>query len=80
MEHAKNVWNTFFKKNLGNYHDFYGQCEVFSLSDIFETCYNTYDLDSAHFSLAPGLTWIVVLKIANVKLELLTGIDILLIV
>ena len=82
FEHAKNVWNTFEKKqkNLGNYHDLYDQCEVFSLSDSFETCYNIYDLDSAHFYSAPGLTWIVVLKITNIKLELLTGFDMLLIV
>ena len=37
-----------------------------------------YELDPAHFLTAPGLTWKAALKKINVKLELLTDNDMLL--
>ena len=43
---------------------------------ILETC----ELDPAHFLSAPGLTWQVCLKETKVKLELITDLDMLLMV
>ena len=54
------------------------------LADVFENfrnkCIEIYELDPAHFLSAPGLAWQACLKKTGVELELLTGVDILLIV
>ena len=54
------------------------------LADVFENfrnkCIKIYQLNPAQFLSAPGLTWQVCLKKAGVELELLTDIDMLLIV
>ena len=48
--HAKRVGENFEKKELGKYHDL--------LADTFENfqnmCFETYELDSSHFSLIKG--------------------------
>ena len=36
-EHVKKVWETFEIKNLGEYHDFYVQCDTFLLADVLKT-------------------------------------------
>ena len=43
-------------------------------------CLNEYGLDLAHFLSAPGLAWQACLKKTKVELELLTNIDMLLMV
>ena len=54
------------------------------LADVFEkfrdNCIEIYELDPAHFLSAPGLAWQAYLKKTKVKLELLTDIDVLLMV
>ena len=54
------------------------------LADVFENfrnkCIEIYELDPAHFLSAPGLAWQACLKKTKVKLELLTDIDMLLMV
>ena len=81
-QHAKNVWNIFNMSNLGDYHDLYVQSDTLLLSYLFEecrkTCIRDYELDPCYFVSAPGLSWQVCLKESNVKLELLTDIDMLL--
>ena len=47
---------------------------------IKKKCIEIYELDPAHFSWAPELAWQACLKKAEVKLELLTDIDMLLMV
>ena len=77
--HAQQVWNTFGIENLGQFHDLYVACDVLQLADVFEsfpnTCLEYYHLDPAHFCTAPGLAWQAALKMTGVKLELLTDID-----
>ena len=79
--HAKRVYKGFKLKNLGNYHDLYVQSDTLLLADVFENfrnkCIEIYELDPAHFLSAPGLAWQACLKKTGVKLELLTGIDML---
>ena len=52
------------------------------LADVFEnfrnTCIKVYKLDPAHFLSAPGLAWQACIKKTEVKLELLTDVDMLL--
>ena len=54
------------------------------VADVFEyfrdKCIEIYELDPAHFLSAPGLAWQACLKRTGVKLELLTDIDMLLMV
>ena len=54
------------------------------LADVFEKfrnmCIKVYEIDHAHFLSAPRLAWQACLKKAEVKLELLTENDMLLIV
>ena len=65
-------------KNFVEYHDLYVQCDTFLLADVFENFRNKfleiYEIDP------PGLAWQACLKKTKVKLELLTDIDMLLMV
>ena len=82
--HAQKVFEELRLKNLGDYHDLYLQSDTLLLADVFENFRNKYieiyELGSSLFSSAPGLAWQVCLKNAEVELELLTNIDMLLIV
>ena len=82
--HAKKVWETFEIKNLEDYHNLYNQLDVLLLADVFEyfrnICIKNYKLDPAHYYTAPGLAWDAALKVTEVELELLSDIDMLLMV
>ena len=79
-DHAKEVWNAFRIKNMGEYHDLYLQSDVLLLTDVFEnfrnTCMQYYGLDPCHYFTSPGLSWDAMLKMTKVKLELMTDINI----
>ena len=82
--HGKTVFEYLIKNNLGDYHYLYVQNDTLLLADVFENfinmCIKVYELDPAHFLSAPGLAWQACLKKTEVKLELLTGVDMLLMV
>ena len=82
--HAKRVFKSFGNKNLGDYYDLYVQSDTLLLADVFENfrdhCLEIYDLDPAHFLTTPGLAWQACLKISGVELELITDIDMLLMI
>ena len=80
--HAQKVWDTLNIKSLGEYHDLYVRSDTALLADVFESfrdkCLEMYELDPAHFLSAPGLAWQACLKKTQVKLELLTDNNMLL--
>ena len=82
--HAKKVWREFKMEHLQDYHNLYNETDVLLLADVFENfrniCMENYKLDPAHYYTAPGLSWDACLKMTDVKLELLTDIDMLLMV
>ena len=78
-EHVQNVWNTFNLKNMGQYHDLYLKSDILLLVDVFEnfrkTCLEYYKLDPCHYFTSPGLSWDAMLKMTDIKLELMTDVD-----
>ena len=82
--HGKTVFEYLINQNLGDYHDLYVQSDTLLLADVFENfrnmCIKVYELDPAHVLFAPGLEWQACLKKTEVKLELLTDVDMLLMV
>ena len=82
--HENNVFKKVKFKNLGEYHDLYVQSDTRLLADVFENfrnmCIKVYELDPDYFLSLPGLAWQACLKKANIKLELLTDYDMLLMV
>ena len=81
-EHACKVWEDFGIRNLGEYHDLYLCTDVILLANVFETfrkvCLDNYELDPAHFYIAPGLAWKACLKKTKIRLALLLDPDMLL--
>ncbi|XP_044742351.1 uncharacterized protein LOC123304854 [Chrysoperla carnea] len=80
-EHAKNVWEKFNIKTLGEYADLYLKCYVLLLTCVFENfrkvCYSTYGLEAIYYYTIPGLTFDAMLKVTQVELDLITDINIL---
>ena len=78
-QHAQNVWKTFKLKNMGEYHNLYLKSDILLLADVFEnfrkTCLQYYKLDPCHYFTSPGLSWDAMLKMTNIKLELMTDVD-----
>ena len=81
---AKRFYRDFEIKNLGEYHDLYLRSDVILLTDVFESfrkmCLEINELGPVKFVLAPGLAWEAVLKMAQVELDLITDIDMLLMI
>ena len=78
-KHARNVWNEFQLNTMGEYHDLYLKSDVLLLADCFEnfrkSCLKYYKLDPCHYFTSPGLSWDAMLKMTDIKLELMTDID-----
>ena len=71
-------------KNLGEYHHLYVQSDTTHLVDIFEKfktlCLQEFELDPAYFCTTPGPAFEACLKNTKAKLELITDIDMELII
>ena len=82
--HGQKIQKEFEIKNVDEYHDLYVESDIFLLADVFENfrskCIEIYELDPADFLSALELAWQACLEKTGVKLELLTVIDILLMV
>ena len=82
--HGKTVFEYLINTNLSDYHDLYVQSDTLMPADVFENfrnvCIKVYELDPAHFLSAPRLAPQAFVKKTEVKLELLTNTDMLLMV
>ena len=79
FEFYKEICNRFNIKTFGEYHDLYLKSDVLLLSDVFEnfgeTGFEYYKLDPAHYYSAPGLSWNACLKMTGIELELISDVD-----
>ena len=77
--HARKVWKTFDIKTTDEYNDLYLKSDVLLLADVFQNfrkmCLQYYKLDPCHYFTRPGLSWDVMSKRTNIKLELMTNVD-----
>ena len=82
--HTQRVCKGFEIKHLWEYHDLYVQSNTLLSAYVFENfwniCLEIYEFDPARCISATGLAWKAALKKAKVKLDLLTDIDMLLMV
>ena len=82
--HVLNVWKTWKMKTFKEYLELYNVTDVLLLADVFENfrdvCLKNYGLDPVYYYTAPGLAWDACLKITGVNLELLTDVDMLLMI
>ena len=82
--YAKRVFRDFEIQTLGEYHDLYVQSDILLLAEIYENFRYILSLNTrtypSKFLSAAGLAWQAALKKTKVKLELLTDIDMLLMV
>ena len=77
--HAQKVWESFGINTMGECHDLCLKSDILLLADVFEnfrkTCMQYYKLDPCHYFTSPGLSWDSMLKMTNIKLELMTDVD-----
>ena len=82
--YAKRVFKNFNNKNIGDYHDLYVRSDILLLADVFENfgnkCIEIYELDPDNVLSAPELAWQACFKKTGIKLELLTDVNMLLMV
>ena len=80
---AEKVFHKFNIKNMGEYHDLYVESDTILLADIFSNLrdlrLNTYKLDPVYFLSLSRFAWKACLKHSGLKLELISDIDMLLI-
>ena len=82
--HAQKVFEECKLKNVNDYHGFYVPSDTLLLVDVLENfrnkCIEIYKPDPANFLSAPTLAWQACLKRTGIRSELLTDIDMLLMV
>ena len=78
------MWGVFEINNRGEFHDLYVKSDTLLLADVYENfrnmCLDIYGLDPLYFVSAPGLAWQTCLKKTEVKLELSTDYDMMLMI
>lgn len=76
---AQKIYSLFNCNSLKDYMELYVKSDAVLLCDIFEhfrqLCLQYYELDPCHYVSLPGFTWDAMLKMTDVKLELITDVD-----
>eukprot|EP00794_Sanderia_malayensis_P013388 gene13388-biopygen10695 len=75
-EHAQNVWRFFRCNTFKDYNELYLVTDVLLLTDVFESFrklgFDYYGLDPAWYISLPAFAWNAMLKMTDIKPELLT--------
>lgn len=83
-KNAQDIWTKFNVKNMTEFTQFYNKIDVLLLADIMENfrelSLETYKLDPVWYFTTPGFAWDAMLRKTEIELELLTDIDMLLMV
>ena len=83
-QHVLKVWKTWKMKTFKEYLKLYNETDVLLLADVFENfrdvCLKNYGLDPVYYYTAPGLAWDAMLKMTGISLELLTDVDMLIMI
>lgn len=83
-KNAQETWKVFNIQNLKELTNLYKKIDVLLLTDIMENfrdiSLKTYKLDPAYYYTIPGFAWDCMLRMSNVKMELLTDYDMTLLV
>lgn len=76
---AQWIWERFGCRNFSDFHDIYLTLDILLLTDIWngfrDLCNSAYKLSPDNYFTAPGMFWDAMLKLTQVKLELLTDAD-----
>jgi hypothetical protein len=80
-EHAQHVYDALDCKQFQDYHEAYLKTDVLLMADVFEqfrkVCMNYYGLDPANYISAPSLAWDAMLLKTNIKLDLISDLEML---
>lgn len=83
-ENAEAIWKAFNIKTMREFTQFYNKIDVLLLADIMENfrelSLETYKLDPAWYFTTPGFAWDAMLRKTQIQMELLTDIDMFLMV
>ena len=78
-QRAINVWKIFKINALGEYYNLYLKTDLLLFCDVFEkfikACLEYYSLDRSHYFSSPGLSRDAMFKMTEIKLELISNID-----
>lgn len=76
---AQEVWKQFGARNMADFQNTYVLADCAQLACVYESfrtmCLSYYEIDPAHYYTSPGLSFQACLKMTQVRLELLTDID-----
>ena len=65
-EHAQKVWELFWIKNRGEYHDLNAKSDILLLADVFENfrnmCLEIYELDPVYFCVCTRISMAILLE------------------
>ena len=82
LQHANKVWIMLGCKSFGDYLILYLRTDVILLADVFEKWRRLFDqvygLNPCHYYSAPNISWDAMLKTTELKLDLLSDVDMLL--
>lgn len=77
-------WKHFNCSDLGHFQDIYLQTDVLLLASVFERFRKTsileFGLDPCHFFSSPGLTWAAMMRSTQAEIELISDVDMLLMI
>ena len=79
-EPAQKMWNFYKCGNMGDYNDMHLKIDIYILADCFESFTSKFKLNPCNYVSAPSLAWDVLLHKSKIELELLTDLNMFLMI